>query len=233
MITTPSHADLHTSIQSALGRNIGNVITLLELADPQEADTGDIALLPLAAIPAYDLQALENIPGVSHDQSQPAWVIDLGRGDTLTAIKQEGSPLLHNIALGLARQGFSVLTLLHPAVYSAIGGDYLDETFTPTEDSSESCIGHMMCPYCGHRDHFQIEVIGADPDDVDPMESQSRIQSRRANGTLADATYMALFYADGSEDTVSDTEWGDTVQCPSCGHTSTMAKFSSLHPEAP
>lgn len=187
---------------------------------------------PITALPAYDLKNLSNVYGIQvMDDIKIS--IDLTRDEAKTGVKQKGSAVLNTLLFDAIENEVATLSFVPQDEYDALGLDdpFYGPLYVHDDEYSDSCIRHFMCPCCGNRDNFEIEVTGPDPDDVDPMESQSRIQRRFAEGNLATATYMAHYFTDGSEDTVGDTTWEDesAMVCSACGHESTTILFTTLH----
>lgn len=185
-------------------------------------------IFPIEAFAGYDADRLTAGYGANRLHEDGVVFIDVNHPELRIS---EASPLLQSIINEAKQRGVLYLALLPEEDYSLSPFEFIDERYVERDSDAESCVGEFMCPACAHRDHFSIEVEGADPHDVDMMESQSRIQARVARGELEIVRFMADFYPDGSEDTVSSTEWvedGEMV-CPSCQHSGVPDSFRTLH----
>lgn len=231
-------SDLNDTLQAIFQKLVENdlpsdaQISWPEFRDINDVNPGDtLVALPQVAFPAYDVSALSSLYGVNTDGDHDVLLLDLQRDGLISHATEACSAAFSSLLNAIQSMSVRYVALLNPEHYELSGVEFLDDCYLPEDDNGENAIGHMMCPSCGHRDHFSIEVIGADPEDVDIMESQSRIQARMARGELAIVSFMADFYPDGSEDTVSSIEWKDDgrVICPGCHHEGTMTTFSSLH----
>jgi len=102
-------------------------------------------------------------------------------------------------------------------------------SFATVDDQNSNCLAGLRCPNCGQQHQFLIEVNGVDPQQVDPMDSQSAIMAKVSVGDVSMIDYTAKMTDDGSEDTVSDVTYAGAISCPECDWKSSIDEARCLH----